>query len=174
VTVSGGDGNVTIDNTGISLSSGTFDEKRSLVFGSFATGVLMSSTTEGILYLGGVDGNGMSIGSGGDISNLLQLEFRVSNVKIATVTEASTSSTTGTIQVPNGGIGVAGASYFGSTVTVGNATSGGHALNRTTADGRYLQLSDLTDVGGASAINNRSIDIAFGGNVYRIDCELLP
>jgi hypothetical protein len=140
VTVSGGDGNVTIDNTGISLSSGTFDEKRSLVFGSFATGVLMSSTTEGILYLGGVDGNGMSIGSGGDISNLLQLEFRVSNVKIATVTEASTSSTTGTIQVPNGGIGVAGASYFDSTVTVGNATSGGHALNRTTADGRYGQL----------------------------------
>jgi len=32
----------------------------------------------------------------------------------------------------------------------------------------------LTDVGGASAINNRSIDISFGGNVYRINCELLP
>jgi hypothetical protein len=101
----------------------------------------MSSTTEGILYLGGVDGNGMSIGIGGDISNLLQLEFRASNVKIATVTEASTSSTTGTIQVPDGGIGVAGASYFGSTVTVGNATSGGHAVNRTTGDGRYGQLT---------------------------------
>jgi len=32
----------------------------------------------------------------------------------------------------------------------------------------------FNDVGGASAINNRSIDLNFGGNVYRINCELLP
>jgi hypothetical protein len=32
----------------------------------------------------------------------------------------------------------------------------------------------FNDVGGASATNNRSIDLAFGGNVYRINCELLP
>jgi hypothetical protein len=86
---------------------------------------------------------------------------------------ASTSSTTGALQVA-GGIGVGGNSFFTGTVSVANATAGGHAVNRTTGDGRYLQLSALNDVGAASATNNRSIDISFGGNVYRINCELLP
>jgi hypothetical protein len=55
--------------------------------------------------------------------------------------EASTSADTGAIRVTDGGIGVSEASFFGSTVTVGNASANGHALNRTTGDGRYGRLA---------------------------------
>ena len=97
---------------------------------------------------------------------MLQLEFRGSNVKIATVTEASTSSTTGTIQVPDGGIGVAGASYFGSTVTVGNATEDAHAVNRTTGDARYARKVSA----GSTVSPDTGIEITFGdGTTYIIN-----
>lgn len=55
--------------------------------------------------------------------------------------QAGTSSSTGAIRVTHGGIGVALASYFGSTVVVGNASSDTHALNRGTANGLYGRLA---------------------------------
>jgi hypothetical protein len=85
---------------------------------------------------------------------------------------ALTAKTDGDIQIDQNLIAVGGT--FSGTVTVGNATAGGHALNRTTADGRYLLQSALFDSGAGTATNNRIIDITFGGNVYRINCELLP
>jgi hypothetical protein len=123
-----------------------------------------------------ISSNIISLLADNNSSNFLNVSSSSVSTSLPVVissTTASTSATTGALQVA-GGIGVGGNSFFGGTVTVGEANAGGHALNRTTADGRYLLQSALFDSGAGTATNNRIIDITFGGNVYRINCELLP
>ena len=87
---------------------------------------------------------------------------------IATGTDTSTSSITGTLQIPNGGIGVAGNSFFGgaiqgNTIKINSITSSNYqnTLIGTTDNNTWFGTNSLQLYG----INNRATNTcAFGYN----------
>jgi hypothetical protein len=76
-------GSMKMNSSGFVIQVGTFDQSRAIIFGTFANGVLFASTTSGILYVGGVDGNGFTIGTQGEIRDVKELNVTGATINFA-------------------------------------------------------------------------------------------
>jgi hypothetical protein len=76
-------GNIAVNESGLVINVGTFDASRLIIFGTFANGVLIGSTTLGTLYMGGADGNGFTIGTQGQVNDVKELTVSGSKVNFS-------------------------------------------------------------------------------------------
>jgi hypothetical protein len=83
-------GNIAVNESGLVISVGTFDASRLIIFGTFANGVLIGSTTLGTLYMGGADGNGFTIGTQGQVNDVKELTVSGSKVNFSALPTSDT------------------------------------------------------------------------------------
>jgi hypothetical protein len=94
-------------------------------------------------------------------------------------TAESTSKDSGALVV-KGGVGiernlhVGGTGNFTGVVTVPNATANGHALNRVTADGRYVMTGAFTEDAATTISATGSLILNVNGENYQFIVEKLP
>jgi len=109
-------------------------------------------------------------------------EYRVGEFDLATIQYSGGENRTYTIPdigangnfvITEGTQTINGNKTFGNVVVVPNATNGTHAVNRTTGDARYLQTSNLAEVGSGVVNDNTRITISFNNQVYLLKAELI-